>query len=149
MSLSTLKRQKQVKILLAEDNLADAHMALEVFKGCKVPVEMIRVKDGEEAVQYLKKTGSNGIEALPNLILLDLKMPRMGGLEVLHEIKNDIKLREIPVLVLTSSMADVDKREAYESKANFYMVKPTEMDDFFGLVKYVEDFWLKGLPAET
>ncbi len=149
MAIPTLKKENQVKILLVEDNLADAHMALEVFKTSKVPLEITRVKDGEEAVQYLKNIGEYGVEPLPNLILLDLKMPRMGGLEVLHAIKNDEKLREIPVLVLTSSLADMDKRKAYESKANFYMVKPTEMNDFLGLVRYVEDIWLKGFLTEA
>ncbi|HTC20557.1 MAG TPA: response regulator, partial [bacterium] len=101
MPLQTVKSPKPARILLAEDNLADAHMALEVFKECKVPAEITRVKDGEEAVHNLKKAGPYRGEPLPDLILLDLNMPRMGGFEVLQEIKNDPKLREIPVLILT------------------------------------------------
>jgi CheY-like chemotaxis protein len=147
MSPQTLKSPKPVRILLAEDNLADAHMALEVFKECKVAAEITRVKDGEEAVHNLKKAGPYRGKPLPDLILLDLNMPRMGGLEVLQEIKNDPKLREIPVLILTSSLADFDKRKSYEFKANFYMVKPAEVKGFFELAKYVEEIWFKGLPA--
>jgi CheY-like chemotaxis protein len=134
-----------VKILLAEDDLGDANLTLEVFKSSTMPVEITRVKDGEEALAYLKKEGDYAFVPSPDLIFLDINMPRVNGLEVLEVIKNDSELKKIPVLMLTCSRSDEDKKKAYESKANFYMVKPTDLNEFFEFVKYVEQIWIRKL----
>jgi CheY-like chemotaxis protein len=134
-----------MKILLAEDDMADAVLVSEAFKNFKRPVELIRVKDGEEALAYLRKEDKYAAAPTPDLILLDLNMPKKGGMEVLADLKNDPLLREIPVLVLTSSQADADIRTAYASQANFYIVKPHDFPAFCEAMKFVEDIWLPTL----
>jgi CheY-like chemotaxis protein len=134
-----------VKILLAEDDLGQASLTLKVFKESKTPFEITRVRDGEEALKYLRKEGSYSAVKRPDLILLDVNMPKMNGFEVLETVKNDPLLKEIPILMLTCSNSDFDKNMAYEKKANFYIVKPGELSQFFDIVKYVEQIWLSGL----
>ncbi len=134
-----------VKILLVEDNLGDATLTLEAFKELRTPVELTRVKDGEDAITYLKKEGDYARVSSPDLILLDLNMPKKTGLEVLDEIKNDPRTKEIPVLILSCSKADTDILKAYEAKANFYIVKPPDLFKFYEAIKFVEEFWFKGI----
>jgi two-component system, chemotaxis family, response regulator Rcp1 len=132
------------KILLAEDDLSQASLTLKVFKESKTPFEITRVPDGEEAVKYLKKKDPYGTAKTPDLILLDVNMPKMNGFEVLETVKNDPQLKEIPILMLTCSNSDFDKNRAYEKKANFYIVKPGDLSEFFDIVKYVEQIWISG-----
>jgi CheY-like chemotaxis protein len=141
----TPKIPRVMKILLVEDDQADAVLVFEAFKNFKRPVELIRVKDGEEALAYLRKEDKYAGVPAPDLILLDLNMPKKGGLEVLEELKNDSLLNEIPVLILTSSQADSDVRKAYASRANFYIVKPHDFPAFCEAMKFVEDIWLPTL----
>jgi CheY-like chemotaxis protein len=136
-----------VHILLAEDDFADANLTLEIFKKSKIPMEVERVKDGVEALAYLRRQGPYAKARRPDLILLDLNMPRMGGIEVLENIKKDPTLENIPVLILTCSKSDLDRVKAYESKANFFVVKPSDLEQFFAFIKYLEEFWLKGLQS--
>jgi chemotaxis family two-component system response regulator Rcp1 len=138
-------RTEPVHILLAEDDLADANLTLEIFKKSNFPLEIERVKDGVEALAYLRQQGPYARTRRPDLILLDLNMPRLGGLEVLDEVKRDPQLEAIPVLILTCSKSDMDRIKAYESKANFFAVKPSDLEQFFEFIKYLEDYWLKGL----
>ena len=141
----TANMTRPIKILLAEDDLADANLTFEVFKNSAIPVEITRVKDGEDALAYLKKEEPYTSAPSPDLIFLDVNMPKISGFEVLQMIKGDPELKKIPVLMLTCSRSDEDKMKAYEAKANFYMVKPSDLDEFFEFVKYVEDIWLKKL----
>jgi CheY-like chemotaxis protein len=145
MTLPTPKTPRVMKILLAEDDIADAVLVSEAFKNFKTPVELIRVKDGEEALAYLRKENKYAGAPTPDLILLDLNMPKKGGMEVLKELKDDQQLKEIPVLVLTSSQSDADIRTAYASRANFYIVKPHDFPAFCEAMKFVEDIWLPTL----
>ncbi len=145
MTLPTPKKSKVLNILLAEDDLADSVLVFEAFKNFKTPVELIRVKDGEEALAYLKKESRYAGVLTPDLVLLDLNMPKKGGLEVLEELKNDQRLREIPVLILTSSKSDLDIRKAYAAHANFYITKPSDFPAFCEAMKFVEDIWLPTL----
>src|SRR5580698_6766158 len=145
MVTETQKSARPVRILLVEDDLGDANLTAEAFKESKIPVDMKRAADGEDALKYLRKEGAYRGVASPDLILLDLNMPRKTGLEVLDEIKNDPRLSEIPVLVLTCSKSDADIRRAYDAKANFYIVKPTDLNEFYAAMKYVEEIWLKGV----
>jgi CheY-like chemotaxis protein len=145
MTLQSKKINRALDVLLVEDNHGDATLTFEAFKDFKVPVDLIRVKDGEEAMAYLKKENKYADVRTPDLILLDLNMPKKNGQEVLEEIKNDPRLKEIPVLVLTSSKSDTDIQKAYEAKANFYIAKPTDLAGFYEAMRYVEDVWLSSL----
>ncbi|HVZ80407.1 MAG TPA: response regulator [bacterium] len=138
---------RSIRVLLVEDNLGDVTLMMEAFKGCKTPVQVFRVKDGEEAIQYLKRRGVHGDAHKPDLVLLDLNMPKKSGFEVLEEIKDDPALKEIPVVILTNSKLDSDIQRAYESRANFFMVKPSDLDGLFAATRYIEDIWLRSLTA--
>ena len=124
MVSATPKSSRPIRILLVEDDLGDAGLTLEAFKESKTPIEVIQARDGDDAISYLKNASSPKGGPLPDLVLLDLNMPKKNGLEVLEEIRNDPQLREIPVLILTCSRSDADKHRAYEANANFYIVKP-------------------------
>jgi two-component system, chemotaxis family, response regulator Rcp1 len=147
MSVSIRKIQPSIQVLLVEDNLGDVTLIMEAFKGSKHPIQVTRAKDGVEAMDYLRGQGRYSHASRPDLILLDLNMPRKSGLEVLEEIKSDPRLKEIPVVVLTNSKMDSDVRKAYESKANFYLVKPSDLDELFVAMRYVEDIWLKSVTS--
>jgi two-component system response regulator len=125
-------------ILLVEDDLAHAEITRRNLEEFHDQVrELIHVPDGQAALDYLR--GFN----LPSLILLDLRLPRIGGLEVLQHVKQDSRLKCIPVIVLTTSKADSDLRTAYERGANAYLVKPVEFDAFIQLTRTVATFWLQ------
>jgi two-component system, chemotaxis family, response regulator Rcp1 len=143
------KIARSIKVLLVEDNLGDVTLIMEAFKGSKRDIQLTRVKDGVEALDYLRRKGRYDHSEQPDLILLDLNMPKKPGLEVLEEIKSDPKLKDIPVVVLTNSKLDTDVRKAYESRANFYMVKPTDLDELFVAMRYVEDIWLRSVAGEA
>jgi len=148
MTSVTSKIARSIHVLLVEDNLGDVTLIMEAFKGSKRPIQITRAKDGEEALQYLRGTGHYSQVHRPDLILLDLNMPKKTGLEVLEEVKNDSKLKDIPVVVLTNSKLESDVQKAYESRANFYMVKPTDLDELFVAMRYVEDIWLRSVDSE-
>jgi CheY-like chemotaxis protein len=141
------KLSRSVHVLLVEDNLADVTLIMEAFKECQKPIQVTRVKDGEDALRYLKREERYSQSHRPDLILLDLNIPRKTGLEVLNEIKSDPQLNEIPVVILTNSKMQTDVQKAYESRANFYIVKPTELDGLFAVARYVEDIWLKSVDS--
>ena len=132
-----------VNILLVEDNPGDVLLTREAFReGCYFP-NLSVVEDGEEALQFLRCSGKYADAERPDLILLDLNLPRKDGREFLAEVKQDPELRLIPVIVLTISEAEQDIRRAYRLHANCYLTKPLEMDTFIKKVRSVEDFWLK------
>ncbi len=139
------KLSRSIHILLVEDNLADVTLIMEAFKECRKPIQVSRVKDGEEALRYLRGQDRFSQARRPDLVLLDLNIPRKSGLEVLNEVKSDPKLQEIPVVVLTNSKMEADVQKAYESRANFYIVKPTDLDELFVVARYVEDIWLRSV----
>lgn len=133
---------KPIKILLAEDNPGDVRLTKEALKEGKIRNELAVVGDGVEAVAYLRREGNYSNACRPDLILLDLNLPKKNGREVLAEIKNDEVLKRIPVIVLTSSKAEQDVVKTYESHANCYIVKPVELDEFIKVVSCINDFWL-------
>ena len=137
---------RPVRILLVEDNPGDADLTLEVLKDGRFPHELSLTWNGEEALAYLRKQGAFARVERPDLILLDLNLPRKGGREVLAEIKQDPGLREIPVIVLSTSHSEQDVREAYSLHANSYIVKPVELEQFWATIQVIEEFWL-GLTA--
>jgi CheY-like chemotaxis protein len=133
---------KPIEILLVEDNPGDVRLTQEVFKESKICNKLHVVKDGVEAMDFLRRQGKSVNGARPDLILLDLNLPKKDGREVLAEIKADDNLKRIPVVVLTISKAEEDILRSYSLHANCYLTKPIEFEQFFNLVKYIEEFWL-------
>ena len=131
-----------IEILLVEDNPGDARLAVEALKESKINNNLYHVKDGVEALDFLRQRGDYAGVPVPDLILLDLNLPRKDGREVLAEVKEDPRLRLIPVVVMTSSEAERDLVRSYGLHANAYVVKPLDMDGFVEVVQGVKDFWL-------
>jgi chemotaxis family two-component system response regulator Rcp1 len=133
---------KPIEVLLVEDNPGDVRLTKEALKDGKVCNNLHVVEDGVEAVAFLRQQGRYEEAPRPDLILLDLNLPRKDGRDVLAEIKTDRGLRRIPVVVLTTSKADEDILKAYDLHANCYITKPVDLDQFMSLVRSIEDFWL-------
>jgi len=131
-----------VEILLVEDNPADVRLTIEALKDAKVYNELRVVSNGVDALAYLRREGEYADATRPDLILLDLNLPRMSGLEVLEVIKNDEKLRAIPVVVITTSQAEQDIIRSYNNHANCYICKPVDLDQFITVIKSIQNFWL-------
>lgn len=130
-------------ILLVEDNTADVDLTLEAIRHNKIKASLSAVKDGVEALAYLRKQGKYGDARRPSLLILDLNLPRKDGREFLAELKADADLREIPVIVLTTSRQPADITAAYKSHANCYIRKPLDLEDFFAVLKAIELFWFQ------
>ncbi len=143
MSVKLEMSQRPFEILQVEDNPADITIMKEILKMAKFPVRLIAVRNGSEALDYLYHEGKYQDSREPDLILLDLNLPKVDGREVLAQIKQDRLLSHIPTLVMTSSKNEADVLEAYKNNANFYIVKPMDMDHYMVIVKYLEDFWIK------
>lgn len=137
------KKIKQFKILLVEDNLADIRLTEEVIRESEIINSLDVVKDGVEAINFLKKNGKYSKMARPDLILLDLNLPKKSGLEVLMNIKQDDSLKRIPVIVLTISGAEEDLLKAYDLHANCLINKPINIKEFYRMMKTIEDFWFR------
>jgi len=134
---------KSIVILMVEDNPGDVRLTQEALLEAKVRNRMAVVGDGVEALDYLYKRGTYTDAIRPDLILLDLNLPRKNGQQVLAEIKADPNLRRIPVVVLTTSQAEQDIIKAYDLHANCYINKPVDLDRFIEVVKSIEGFWLE------
>ncbi len=132
-----------INILLIEDCLADIRLTQEMLKESVIQNKIYVVKDGEEAISFLMKKGNYNKCPSPDLIFLDLNLPKKNGREVLIEIKSDPFLKSIPVLVLTTSTSDVDIITSYKLQANCYLNKPNDLDDFNKLLINIENFWFK------
>lgn len=130
-----------MNILLVEDNPADARLVREALAECKLPPRLQWVADGEKALEVLRLGLAAANEARTDLVLLDLNLPGLHGLEVLKEIKNDPALLHIPVVVLTSSEARQDVLAAYGAHVNSYVVKPNNFDEFLALVDTIHGYW--------
>ena len=133
---------RPIEILLVEDNPGDVRLTIEALKEAKVRNRLSVAPDGVEALAFLRREGTYAEAARPDLILLDLNLPRKDGREVLAEIKGDASLRAIPVVILTTSRADQDILRSYELHANCYITKPVDLDQFITVVKSIESFWL-------
>jgi chemotaxis family two-component system response regulator Rcp1 len=131
-----------VEILLVEDNPGDVRLTWEALKTCKIPSNLRTVGDGLEAMAYLRNEGEYRDAPEPDLILLDLNLPRKDGREVLAEIKQDPELRRIPVIVMTTSAAEPDVLKSYELHANCYVTKPPDFAQLVAVVAAIEEFWL-------
>jgi two-component system, chemotaxis family, response regulator Rcp1 len=138
-----LNQDRQIEILLVEDNPGDVRLTQEVFKEGKIRNKLNVAWNGEEALAYLHREGRFAQAPRPDIILLDLNLPRKSGREVLAEIKTDPRLKCIPVVILTTSQAEQDIAESYNQHANCYIVKPVELDQFINVVRTIEGFWLQ------
>jgi two-component system, chemotaxis family, response regulator Rcp1 len=139
-----------IKILLVEDNPGDVRLTLEAFKEGKVRNQISVVNDGVEALAFLRREGQYAAAPRPDVILLDLNLPKKDGYEVLAEIKHDPILRRIPVVILTTSEAERDILQTYYMHANCYITKPVDLEQFITIIKSIESFWLNvvKLPSE-
>ncbi len=142
---------KPIEILLVEDNPGDARLAREALALSKVRNNIHHAKDGEEAIAFLRREGPFAAAPEPDLILLDLNLPRRSGREVLEEVKNDAGLKHIPIVVLTSSQAEEDIRNSYQLHANCFITKPVDLEQLNKVVQGIEQFWftLVTLPPEA
>lgn len=134
---------RPIEILLVEDNEGDVRLTREALNEAKVRNNLAVVRDGQEALDYLRRPGPEGMKPpRPDLILLDLNLPKKDGREVLAELKTDPSLRRLPVVVLTTSSSEKDILESYDLHANCYITKPVDLDQFINVVTHIEDFWL-------
>jgi two-component system, chemotaxis family, response regulator Rcp1 len=131
------------EVLLVEDNPGDVFLTQEAFREGRVPLRLSVVSDGEQAMQYLRRQAPFEDAIRPDLVLMDLNLPKKDGRELLAEMKEDADLRQIPVIVLTTSESHQDIRKAYKLHANCYLTKPFESDTFVAKIRSIEDFWLK------
>lgn len=136
------QKERPVEILLVEDNPGDVRLTIEALKEAKVLNKLTVVKDGIEALSLLRRQGPHAQPVRPDLILLDLNLPRKDGREVLAEIKADNNLKHIPVVILTTSQDEQDVLKSYNLYANCYITKPVDLEQFIRVVKSIEDFWL-------
>lgn len=144
-------KDKVIDILLVEDNPADVRLTQEAFKTTTVPNHLHVVRDGAEAMAFLEQEGRFAAVPRPDMILLDLNLPKKDGREVLALIKQDPEYKRIPVVILTTSKAEVDIAHTYDHHANCFITKPADLDAFLDVVKSIETFWLSvvALPRET
>jgi len=140
--MTTDNKLKPIEILLVEDSPGDVRLTIEALKEGKILNNLSLAKDGVEAMAFLRKEGKYANHKRPDIILLDLNLPKKNGQEVLSEIKNDKSLKRIPVVILTISKMEEDILKTYENHANCYIVKPVDLDQFLGVVRAIEDFWL-------
>jgi two-component system, chemotaxis family, response regulator Rcp1 len=132
-----------IEILLVEDNPGDARLTREALRDAKVRNNLHVTPDGVEALAFLRRQGKHTAVPKPDLILLDLNLPKKDGREVLDEIKQDDQLRHIPVVILTTSQAERDIAESYRLRANAYVTKPVDLEQFLKVVQAIEHFWLE------
>jgi len=142
--MSNMENNTQpIEILLVEDNPGDARLTIEAMREAKVRNRIHVVEDGVEAMEFLRRQGRFGDAPRPDLILLDLNLPRKDGREVLAEVKADPDLKRIPIVVLTTSRAEEDVLRAYNLHANCYVTKPVDLEQFMKIVSQIDEFWVK------
>jgi CheY-like chemotaxis protein len=132
-----------IEILLVEDNAADVRLTREALKDAKVRNQLHVAADGVEAMAFLRREGRHAGAPRPDLVLLDLNLPKKDGREVLDEIKQDAGLQNIPVVILTTSQAEEDVLRSYQLRANAFVTKPVDLEQFLEVVRSIESFWLE------
>lgn len=137
-----MAQQRTAEILLVDDNIGDVVLTKEALNGVDFSNHVSVVRDGFEALDFLRRGGNFATAPRPDLILLDINMPRKNGCEVLEEIRGDDELKLIPVVILTSSEAEDDIRRAYELRANCYVTKPADLDEMVKVVQAINHFWI-------
>ena len=147
--MSQTPRERPIDILLVEDNPGDVRLTQEAFRDARVRNELHVVTRGTDALDYLSQRGEYEDVRLPDIVLLDLNLPDMSGIDVLKEIKNSPELKIIPVLALTSSRAEEDIVKGYEEHANAYLTKPIDPDEFITLARSIGEFWIQMVELPT
>ncbi len=142
MTINIGNNATPIEILLVEDSAGDVRLTQEALRDAKVQNNLHVVSDGMEATSFLWRQGKHANAPRPGLILLDLNLPKKGGREVLEEVKLDPSLKNIPVVILTTSAAEEDILRSYQLHANCYITKPVDLDQFLKVVKTIDDFWL-------
>jgi CheY-like chemotaxis protein len=136
-------KTRPVSILLVEDNPGDVRLTQEAFQNCKSNIDLTVVMDGLEAIHYLKKENAYREAKTPDLILLDLNLPKINGREILEKIKSNPALKRIPVIILTTSSAEYDITNSYDLHVNGFINKPVDFDRFFDIIHNIEQFWIQ------
>lgn len=142
MNIDKKGKNKPIEILLIEDNLGDNKLATEVFKEAVVPNNIHMVTNGVDAMNYLNQEKEFQDAIRPNIIFLDLNIPKKDGREILREIKEDPELKYIPIIVLTTSQSELDIKNTYKNYANAYITKPIDLNEFIKVIKSIEQYWL-------
>ncbi len=142
-----VNQARPIEILLVEDNPGDVTLLKEIFKLSQFSIHLGVARNGEDAVAYLRQDGFYAFTRKPDLILLDLNLPKKNGMEVLEEIKRDPRFQQIPVLILTSSNQESDRERAFRFRASHYLLKPQDLSHLASLLKYLEDAWMKPIHA--
>lgn len=135
-------RTQPFKILLVEDNEGDILLTTEALEECKIANELKVLRDGSEALHFLLTKSKQNLNDLPDLILLDINLPKKNGHEVLESVKNHPDLKHIPIIILTTSSSELDILRAYQEHANCYIIKPLEVTEFLNVTSKIEEFWL-------
>ena len=130
-----------LNVLLAEDNEFDVHLTVTAFRDARIPNRLHCVTDGEAAIAFLKRTGEHSQAPRPDLILLDLNLPKMDGLQVLQSIKADPDLKDIPVVMVSGNIHDGDIKRAYELQASSFLMKPPDVDEYFAAIRSLKELW--------
>lgn len=144
-----MTKVKQIEILLIEDNEGDIFLTQKAFKSAKIANNLHIARDGEVALEMLRKQGNYSDVITPDIVLLDINLPKKDGKQVLQEIKADEILRRIPVVILTSSKAEQDVLKTYDLQANSYILKPIDLDKFQEIVQAIENFWFSVVVLPT
>jgi len=134
--------ENPVKILLVEDNEGDILLTTEALQECKIPNQLQVLRDGSEALYFLMTVVKQRAKDLPDLILLDINLPKKNGHEVLESVKSHPELKHIPIIILTTSSSETDILRAYQEHANCYITKPLEVSEFLNITAKIEEFWL-------
>jgi CheY-like chemotaxis protein len=140
---------RPLEVLLVEDNIGDVQLAREALRECRVNVRLSVAEDGEEALRFLRREGRHELAPRPDLVLLDLNLPRKDGAEVLAELKADPKLGAIPVVVLTTSQSEEDIQRVYRLHANCFITKPVDLEDFLRVMRAIDAFWFNVVRLPT
>lgn len=148
MNFFSKASNEPVEIFLVEDNLGDVYLMREALRRSHSGTHLEVANNGEEALAYLRHEGEHSVAQEPDLVLLDLNLPKMNGWEVLAQLKDDFRLKHIPVVILSGSMNPSDIRLAYRLNANGYIVKPMNLDHFQVLAKYLHDFWINNFQMD-
>jgi chemotaxis family two-component system response regulator Rcp1 len=134
---------KEIEVLVIEDNEGDVRLIKEAFKDSRVVNKFSVVGDGEQALDYLNRRGKYELSSRPDLILLDLNLPKMNGFDVLTEVKSNPSIQKIPVIIFSSSTSENDVLRSYDLKANSYVSKPTDFNEFLNVVRTIDEFWFQ------
>ena len=137
------KGKKRKRLLLVEDNPGDIRLTQEAIKECQIDIDMDVISDGDKVMSFLNKEGEYADAEKPDIIMLDLNLPKRNGIEILREIKGSQKLKRIPVIAVTTSEADHDIFMAYDTFANAYILKPVDFDDFTRVIQQMDAFWFR------